>query len=218
MTTSIADVLFSGVQQRVLGLLFGQADRSFYANEIAKLAATGKGALQRELIRMTDSGLIRMTLIGRQKHYQANKKCPIFEELRSITLKTFGLADVIRNALLPLGDLVQCAFIFGSVAKQTDTAESDIDVMVIGDGLTYSDLYEALATAEQFLGRKLSPTLYGVEDFLQKMADQNHFVTRVLSQATIALIGDKNAVSKRQSDQSGADRTTQDGASGSTRD
>ena len=214
MTTSIADVLFSGVQQRVLGLLFGQADRSFYANEIAKLALTGKGALQRELIRMTDSGLVRMTVIGRQKHYQANKECPIFEELRAITLKTFGLADVIRNALLPFGDAIQCAFIFGSVAKQTDSADSDIDLMIIADGLAYSDLYEALATAEQFLGRKLSPTLYSVKDFLQKIADQNHFVTRVLSQASIALIGDKHAVSQRQIDESGANRTTQDGASG----
>jgi predicted nucleotidyltransferase len=214
MTTSIADVLFSGVQQRVLGLLFGQADRSFYANEIAKLALTGKGALQRELIRMTDSGLVRMTVIGRQKHYQANKECPIFEELRSITLKTFGLADVVRNALLPFGGAIQCAFIFGSVAKQTDSADSDIDLMIIADGLAYSDLYEALATAEQFLGRKLSPTLYSVKDFLQKIADQNHFVTRVLSQASIALIGDKHAVSQRQIDESGANRTTQDGASG----
>jgi predicted nucleotidyltransferase len=203
MTTSIADVLFSGVQQRVLGLLFGQADRSFYANEIAKLALTGKGALQRELIRMTDSGLVRMTVIGRQKHYQANKECPIFEELRSITLKTFGLADVVRNALLPFGGAIQCAFIFGSVAKQTDSADSDIDLMIIADGLAYSDLYEALATAEQFLGRKLSPTLYSVKDFLQKIADQNHFVTRVLSQASIALIGDKHAVSQRQIDESG---------------
>jgi predicted nucleotidyltransferase len=207
-------VLFSGVQQRVLGLLFGQADRSFYANEIAKLALTGKGALQRELIRMTDSGLVRMTVIGRQKHYQANKECPIFEELRSITLKTFGLADVVRNALLPFGGAIQCAFIFGSVAKQTDSADSDIDLMIIADGLAYSDLYEALATAEQFLGRKLSPTLYSVKDFLQKIADQNHFVTRVLSQASIALIGDKHAVSQRQIDESGANRTTQDGASG----
>jgi predicted nucleotidyltransferase len=214
MTTSIADVLFSGVQQRVLGLLFGQADRSFYANEIAKLALTGKGALQRELIRMTDSGLVRMTVIGRQKHYRANKECPIFEELRSITLKTFGLADVVRNALLPFGGAIQCAFIFGSVAKQTDSADSDIDLMIIADGLAYSDLYEALATAEQFLGRKLSPTLYSVKDFLQKIADQNHFVTRVLSQASIALIGDKHAVSQRQIDESGANRTTQDGASG----
>lgn len=200
MKTSIAEVLFSGVQQRVLGLLFGNPDRSFYGNEIAKLAMTGKGALQRELLRMTSSGLVKLTAIGHQKHYQANKECPIFHELRSITLKTFGLADVVRQALLPFEDRIRCAFIFGSVAKQVDTAESDIDVMVIAEGVSYSDLYEALAPVEQSLGRKVSPTLYTVADFLNKVADENHFVTRVLSQATIALIGDKHAISQRTID------------------
>lgn len=195
-TASISDVLFSGVQQRVLGLLFGQSDRSFYANQIAKLAMTGKGALQRELTRMTSAGLVTMTVIGRQKHYQANKDCPIFDELRSITLKTFGLADVLRMALLPYEEAIRCAFIYGSVAKQVDTAESDIDVMIVADGLAYSDLYEVLATAEKSLGRKISPTLYTVKDFQKKVADKNHFVTRVLAQATISLIGDKHAISQ----------------------
>ena len=102
-SVSLSDVLFSGGQQRVLGLLFGQPDRSFYANEIAKLALTGRGALQRELERMTSSGLITMTPIGRQKHYQANRKSPIFTELRGIVLKTFGLADVLRAALSEQG-------------------------------------------------------------------------------------------------------------------
>ena len=215
MTTSISEVLFSGVQQRVLGLLFGNPDRSFYANEIAKLAMTGKGALQRELLRMTSSGLVKLTAIGHQKHYQANKECPIFQELRSITLKTFGLADVVRQALLPFKDSIRWAFIFGSVAKQTDTAESDIDVMVIAEGVGYSDLYEALASAEQSLGRKVSPTLYTVADFLNKVAEENHFVTRVLSQPTIALIGDKHAISQRAIDESGSDRATQGRAAGS---
>ena len=145
---------------------------------------------------MTSSGLVRMTVIGRQKHYQANKDCPIFDELRSITLKTFGLADVLRMALLPYEEAIRCAFIFGSVAKQVDTAESDIDVMIVADGLAYSDLYEVLATAEKSLGRKISPTLYTVKDFQKKVADKNHFVTRVLAQATISLIGDKHVISQ----------------------
>ena len=214
--TSISDVLFSGVQQRVLGILFGQSERSFYANEIAKLGMTGKGALQRELARMTSSGLITLTTIGRQKHYQANKDCPIFGEIRSIALKTFGMADVLRAALSPHAAAIQCAFIFGSVAKRTDNASSDIDVMVVADGLSYSDLYESLAKAEESLGRRVSPTLYTIDDFQRKVADDNHFVVRVLSQPAIPLIGEKHAIFNSGIVESGADKEAQGGAPGST--
>ena len=191
---SIAEVLFSGVQQRVIGLLFGQPDRSLYANEIARLGKTGRGSLQRELERMTASGLVTMTVIGRQKHYQANRASPIFQELRSITLKTFGLADVLRLALAEHADAIRSAFIFGSVAKGTDTAASDIDVMVIAEGLTYCYLYEALTKVEETLGRKVSPTLYSPEDFLKKVQGDNHFVTRILDQPKIVLLGHENDI------------------------
>ena len=206
---SISDVLFSGVQRRVLGLLFGQPERSFYANEIARIGMTGRGALQRELERMTSSGLITMTLIGRQKHYQANRKAPIFQELRGIVLKTFGLADVLRTALASSSDPVHVAFICGSVAKGTDSATSDIDVMVIADRMTYSHLFETFAEAEQMLGRKVNPTLYSMEDFTKKRRGDNHFVTRVIDQPKIMLIGDENDISTGSSAESGQDRQGQ---------
>lgn len=208
-SVSISDVLFSGVQQRVLGLLFGQPDRSFYANEIARIGLTGRGALQRELERMTSSGLITMTQIGRQKHYQANRKAPIFEELRGIVLKTFGLADVLRTALASFSHPVHVAFIYGSVAKGTDSATSDIDVMVIADGMTYSHLFESFAKAEQMLGRKVNPTLYSEEDFAKKRRGDNHFVTRVIDQPKIMLIGDENDISTGSAAESGQDRQAQ---------
>ena len=122
---SISDVLFSGVQQRVLRILFGQPDRSFYTNEIAKLGKTGRGSLQRELERMTAAGLITMTVIGRQKHYQANRDSFVFNEIRSITQKSFGLADVLRKALSSCGAAIRYAFIYGSVARGTDTAAAE---------------------------------------------------------------------------------------------
>jgi len=192
--TSLSDVLFSGIQQRVLGLLFGQPDRSFYANEITKLASTGRGALQRELERMTSSGLVTQTVIGRQKHYQANKASPVFEELKSITLKTFGLADVLRLQLAALADRIDLAFVYGSVAKGTDTATSDIDVMVVAGGLSYSQLFEALAPAEQRLGRKVNPTLYSRDEFINKVKTDNHFITRVMDQPKIPLLGGEDAL------------------------
>ena len=206
---SISDVLFSGVQQRVLGLLFGQPDRSFYGNEIAKLGATGRGALQRELERMTASGLVTMTQIGRQKHYQANRNSPIFQELRGIVLKTFGLADVLRAALLAQAPSVRCAFIYGSVAKGSDTANSDIDVMIVADGLSYSQLFEILAEAEATLGRKVNPTLYTTENFLSKRNGDNHFVTRVLDQPKIMLIGNEDDLPSGNPAESGEDRQAQ---------
>ena len=208
-TSSIAEVLFSGVQQRVLGLLFGQPERSFYANEIARLGKTGRGALQRELERMTSSGLITVTAIGKQKHYQANKSSPIFNELRGITLKTFGLADVLRLALADHAAAIRMAFIFGSVAKGADTAASDIDVMVVADGLSYSVLFEALMPAEQTLGRKLSPTLYSPEDFAKKLAGDNHFLTRVITQPKIFLLGDESALATGKFAEPAEDRPPQ---------
>lgn len=207
--TSISNVLFSGVQQRVLGLLFGQPDRSFYANEIAKLGRTGRGALQRELERMTASGLITMTAIGKQKHYQANKSSPIFDELRGIVLKTFGMSDILRLALSEYGDNIRLAFIFGSVAKGADTAASDIDVMVVAEGLSYSMLFEALTKVEGTLGRKVSPTLYSVEEFNKKVQGDNHFVTRVLKQPKILLMGDESAIPTGKSAEPAEDRSDQ---------
>ena len=207
--TSVSDILFSGVQQRVLRLLFGQPDRSFYANEIERLGMTGRGALERELKRMTASGLVTMTVIGRQKHYQANRNSPIFQELRGITLKTFGLSDVLRAALSKYADAIRCAFIYGSVAKGTDTAISDIDVMVVAEGLSYIQLFEALTKAEETLGRKVSPTLYSAEDFLKKMRDDNHFVTRILNQPRIVLLGNDDVIRLGTASESTEDRHAQ---------
>jgi predicted nucleotidyltransferase len=206
---SLSNVIFSGVQQRVLGLLFGQPGRSFYANEIAKLGKTGRGALQRELERMTSSGLITLTVIGKQKHYQANKSAPIFNELRGIVLKTFGLSDILRAALSEYGDNIRFAFVFGSVAKGADTAASDIDVMVVADGLGYGMLFEALLKVEEALGRKVSPTLYSVEEFNKKVWDDNAFVTRVLEQPKMILIGDERDIPTGKSAESAANRSDQ---------
>lgn len=187
--TSLREVLFAGVQQRLLTLFFGQPDRSYYTNELLRLAATGRGGLQRELARLVASGLVTVTIVGNQKHYQANRAAPIFNELRGIVLKTFGLADVMRDALSSLASRIRLAFIFGSVAKGSDTAASDIDVLIVSDDIAYGDLFNALATAEESLGRKVNPTLYSAAEFERKVRDDNHFVTRVLAQPKIFLKG-----------------------------
>lgn len=187
--TSLADALFSTIQQRVLAYLFGQPERSFFATELIKLAGGGSGAVQRELARLAESGLVTVTRVGTQKHYQANPKSPIFTELCAIAQKTVGLAEPLREALAPLAKRITAAFVFGSVAKRTDTAASDIDVLVLSDSVEYADLFAALQAAEAKLGRTVNPTVYTQANWRRKRKDGNAFVVKVAARPKVFLIG-----------------------------
>jgi predicted nucleotidyltransferase len=187
----VADALFAKVQQRVLGVLFGKPGRSFYANEVIGLARSGTGAVQRELVRLEAAGLVVASRIGKQKHYQANQRSPVFAELRALVLKTSGLADVLREALTPVADKVRAAFVYGSIAKGQDTAASDIDLMVISERLTYANLFGALEDASAHLGRKVAPTIYSPKELARRRKQDSAFVTRVLEQPKLWLIGDE---------------------------
>lgn len=134
---SIADALFPKVRQRVLAVLFGTPDRSFYANELIALAQSGTGAVQRELADLSKAGFLTVSKQGNQKHYQANANSPVFAELRGLVLKTMGLADVLRAALAPLAGQIDGAFVYGSMARQQDTAQSDVDLMIVSNTLGY---------------------------------------------------------------------------------
>ncbi len=185
----LADALFSKVQQRVLGLLFVNADRSFFTNEIVRFVDSGIGVVQRELKKLAESGLITTKQIGNQKHYQANRDAPIFEELRAIMLKTAGLSDILRTALLPASGKIQVAFIYGSIAKGTDTAKSDIDILIVSNELAFADLFNLFAPCEATLGRPVNPSIYSRQELDRKLAEENSFVSRVLEQPKIFLIG-----------------------------
>jgi predicted nucleotidyltransferase len=188
-TANLSDALFSTTQQRVLGLLFGQPDRSFYATELIGLAGVGSGGVQRELARLAQSGLVTVRPVGNQRHYQANPEAPIYAELCGIVRKTFGLAEPLRHALTPLAGQIKCAFVFGSVAKKQDTASSDIDLMVISDSLGYADTFAALELASGQLGRTVNPTIYSTKDLTKRIAQGDAFVTRVVTQPKLWLIG-----------------------------
>ena len=185
----LSDALFAKTQRRVLGVLFGNPDRSFFSNEIVRIAESGIGAVHRELAALEAAGLVTATRIGNQKHYQANRTSPIFEELRGIVIKTFGVADVLREVLAPLAEKIQAAFIYGSVAKGSDTAASDIDLMVVSEKLHYSDVFGALESAHSRLGRTVNPTVYSPKEMAKRIKEDNAFVTRVLAQPKIMVIG-----------------------------
>jgi len=190
--TGVASALFTKVQQRVLGVLFGNPGRSFYANEVIALADSGTGAVQRELARLAAAGLVTVTRMGKQKHYQANAAAAVFEELRGLVLKTSGLADVLRTALEPLAEQITAAFVYGSVAKRQDTATSDIDLMVVSDSLSYADLFAALEDATHRLGRPVNPTVYSRQELAKRIRADNAFITRLMEQPKLWLIGEEH--------------------------
>lgn len=192
--TSIADALLTKTQQRVLLLFFGQPDRSFFKQELIDRAESGSGAVQRELARLVDSGLVTVSRIGSQKHYQANVEAPVFEELRGIVTKTIGLADPLRAALGPLAKRIDLALVYGSVAKGNDRAQSDIDLLVVGNGVTLEDLFTRLGPVEKRLGRTISPTLYTHEEFVRRRRAGNAFLQKVLGGEHIVLIGTEDGV------------------------
>jgi predicted nucleotidyltransferase len=170
---SPADALFTKTQQRVLRVLFGQPERSFYASELIRDAGTGSGAAQRELARLEASGLVVARRIGNQKHYQANAVSPLFSELRNIVLKTVGLAEPLRDALKPVVSRIRAAFVYGSVARATDQASSDIDLMVVSDSLTYGDVFAALDGVGRNLGLHVNPAVYSAAEFSKRAKDEN---------------------------------------------
>lgn len=193
----LADALFTGTQQRVLGLLFGQPERSFYATELITLAGGGSGAVQRELARLAQSGLVTIEPVGNRKHYRANPASPIYAELCGIAQKTVGLAEPLREALAPLAKKIAAAFVFGSVAKRSDTAASDIDLMLVSDKLSYADVFAALEAASERLGRTVNPTIFTRKELAKRIAEGHAFVTRVLAQPKVWLIGSEDELAVR---------------------
>ena len=187
--SGLADALFTPVQQRVLGLLFGQPERRFQSAEIIRLARGGVGAVHRQLARLEAADLVTVSRTGNQKHYQARRDSPIFEELRGLIVKTVGVAGPLRKALDSKAGAIHAAFVYGSVAKGADRAKSDIDVMVVSDSLKYSDLFETLQAAEAVLARTVNPTVMTLGQWRAKRARADSFAARVAAQPRIFLIG-----------------------------
>lgn len=184
----LAGALFTPVQQVVLGLLFGQPDRRFQSGELIRLAASGTGAVHRVLMRLADAGLVSVERVGNQKYYQANRGSPVFEELHGLVSKTSGLVGPLRAALAPLAGRIRAAFVYGSVAKGTDRAGSDIDVMVVADDLEYAEVFSALQPVESALARTVNPNLMSLAEWRRKRT-QAGFAARIAGQPRLFLLG-----------------------------
>jgi predicted nucleotidyltransferase len=182
------------VRQQLLGILYRNPERSFYSNELIRLANSGIGAVQRELQSLTTAGLITVDRRGNQKHYQANANCPIFGELRGIVAKTLGIPEKLRQALMPLAPQIAWALLYGSAAKDQMHANSDVDLMVISDQLTLEELFQGLAGAEQELRLRINPTLYTVREFRKRRDADQPFLGKVLAGSKVELIGSQDAI------------------------
>ncbi len=188
--TGIGAALFGVVRRRVLGLLFREYERDFYQREIVDAVGCGSGAVQRELKQLADAGLITRTERGRMVFYQANRASPVFEELRGLVMKTSGLADVLREALEPVRDQIDVAFIYGSMAEGTDDADSDVDVMVIGE-LTRRSASESMIDLQLRLNREVNRVFWSRTDLRGKLDADEHFAKAVMRGPKIFLMGDE---------------------------
>ena len=193
-STTIGDALFTKTQQRVLSLLYGKPDKSFYTNEIVRRADMGRGTISRELARLVSAGVLVITRVGNQNHYRANPDTPVYNELLGIVRKTFGIADVIRAVLAPLDDQIDWAFVYGSIAKGEEAAHSDIDLLVATESLAYADLMKDLTQAEQLLDRPINPSIYTLEQIKNKLHDKNAFLSRVMEQPKLWVKGSKDDI------------------------
>ena len=186
---SISTALFSDSQARLFRWLFGQPERSYHLSELRRLSGLGSASLQRELSRLVDAGLILSERVGNLRRFQANQQSPVYTELVALTRKTLGAEPLLREALQPIAARLETAFIYGSVAKQTDTAESDIDLMLVGEDLSLNEILTLLLPLETQLGRKINPNCYTQSEYARRLAEPDSFVNRVLAQPILPLIG-----------------------------
>lgn len=188
---SLASALFGKSMQAILAMLFGRPDEEFYLRELARLTATTASSLQRDLAALVGAGIVLRASRGHQVYFRANQSCPVFEELRGLVVKTFGVVDELKRALLALAGKIEVAFVYGSVARGAQRAASDIDLFVVGD-VSFGDMIEALEPAQRNLGREINPTVFAAAEFAEKVRERNHFVTTVCGEKKLFVIGGEN--------------------------
>ncbi|TCK18988.1 nucleotidyltransferase-like protein [Thiogranum longum] len=200
--SQLGDALFTTTQQKVLGLLYSQPEKSFYTKQIIRLTGMGVATIKRELDRMVAAGILSMTKIGNQHHYMADPDCPVYSELLSIVKKTFGVVDVIRLALAPLAEHIDWSFVFGSVAGGKESSSSDIDLMIIGE-VGFSEAVSALYSVQEILGREINPKIYSKKEWIQRLNAKDSFIKDVLSKPQMDVMGDGNELGKSGGCESG---------------
>lgn len=195
MLQELSNLLFSGYRRQVLGLLLLHPERQSHVREIARLTGTSAGTLHKELSRLAQAGVLRRTEQGKQVYYAANRDCPIFEELASILRKTSGLADVLAGALAPIAGQIEFALIYGSLAKGSGQAGSDVDLLLVGEP-GFAEVVRLVYPAQTTLGREVNPKIYSRDEWDRKLQANDPFVREVLDNPKIFLIGNERDIAE----------------------
>lgn len=193
--SGLAAALFGKTRIRLLGLFLTHSDEAYYMREVARATGAGLGAVQRELTRLSQAGILQRTVRGHQVFYRANKTCPIFSEMRALIVKTVGIADVLRDALAGFPNRIHVAFLYGSMARGTETAASDVDLLVIGD-ISFAEVVAALAPVQERLGREVNPSVYPSREFQRKLGQGHHFLTALLHEPKVFVLGDEHELER----------------------
>lgn len=184
------ELLGSSLRAKLIGWLFTHSDEEYFVRQLQSLLQEDSTNISRELTRLERLGILTCRVSGRQKHYRPNPDCPICDELRSIARKTFGLADILRECMLPIEKSIAMAFVYGSLARGEGTAASDVDLMVVG-AASFGEVVSVLQPAQDRLGREVNPSVYSVEEFRLKLQEGNHFLLRVMAEQKLFLIGNE---------------------------
>jgi uncharacterized protein len=187
----LSATLFGRTRGAVLAVLYGHVGESFYLRQLARRTGIALGPVQREIRQLADAGLVRKETLGKQTLFTANEASPVFAEIKSLVAKTVGMHDVLAEALRPLRKMIDLAFVYGSVARSSETERSDVDLMVVGN-VDFGTAVERLADAQKTLNREINPTVYSVREFASKV--RGHFLKTVLAEKKLFLIGDENVL------------------------
>jgi len=195
VTPQTGAALFGKSKRALLALFYLQPERSFYLRQITRRLGMGQGAVQRELARLAEAGLLVRTRVGSQVHYQANARSPCFGELRTLMIKTAGVGDVLREALAGLAERITLAFVYGSLARGEGNANSDVDLMIIGE-VSFGEVVSALQSAQKTIGREVNPSVYSEAEFGAKLKARHHFVNAVVNGPKVFLVGGEHELKR----------------------
>jgi uncharacterized protein len=191
----LTETLLGKTRRAVLSILYGHADEQFYLRQLVRVSGCGVGAAQRELKALAEAGIIKRMGKGKQVYYQANDRSAVYPELKSLIMKTAGMGDALKMALLPLAERIRVAFVYGSIACGGETRESDVDLFVIGD-VTLAEIVKILTPVQLTLNREINPTVYPVKEFKAKRSAGHHFITSLLNAEKVFLIGDEHDLAR----------------------
>ncbi len=194
-TNLLLDTLMPQTRQTILAATVLHPEKSWYLRELAEFLHVSPSSLQRELISLSDAGILIKTISGNRTYFTANQNCPIFPELKNVLVKTVGIAGLLQNYLKPLSKRILVAFIYGSIASGTENPDSDIDLFVVGD-VKLTEMALVIKEAEDQLHRSLNPVIFSVTELKRKLKDKNHFIETIRQVEKLFLIGEDNELGK----------------------